>query len=93
MGPQLPRYPAAGSGDRAFQQHILASLSDKGRCAVLWPHGVLFRNEEQSMRVKMVELEWVEAVTGFGPNLFYNTPMESCVVVCSRHKPAARKAR
>ena len=85
--------PPQGRADYAFQQHILASLSDKGRCAILWPHGVLFRNEEQTMRTKMVELDWVEAVIGLGPNLFYNSPMESCVVICNRRKPAARKGR
>lgn len=85
--------PPQGRADYAFQQHILASLSDKGRCAVLWPHGVLFRNEEQAMRAKMVEQDWVEAVIGLGPNLFYNSPMESCIVVCNRRKPAARKGK
>jgi type I restriction enzyme M protein len=85
--------PPQGRADYAFQQHILASLSDKGRCAILWPHGVLFRNEEQTMRAKMVELDWVEAVIGLGPNLFYNSPMESCVVICNRRKPAARKGK
>ncbi|NJA08347.1 SAM-dependent DNA methyltransferase [Methylococcaceae bacterium WWC4] len=83
--------PPQGRADYAFQQHILASLSNKGRCAILWPHGVLFRNEEQAMRTKMVEQDWVEAVIGLGPNLFYNSPMESCVVVCNRNKPVARK--
>mgnify|MGYP002682346669 CR=1 FL=1 len=52
-----------------------------------------FRNEEQTMRAKMLELDWVEAVIGLGPNLFYNSPMESCVVVCNRRKPAARKGK
>ena len=85
--------PPQGRADYAFQQHILGSLSDKGRCAILWPHGVLFRNEEQAMRAKMVEQDWVEAVIGLGPNLFYNSPMESCVVVCNRRKPAARKGK
>ena len=85
--------PPQGRADYAFQQHILASLSDKGRCAILWPHGVLFRNEEQAMRAKMVKLDWVEAVIGLGPNLFYNSPMESCVVICNRRKPAARKGK
>jgi len=45
------------------------------------------------MRARMVEQDWVEAVIGLGPNLFYNSPMESCVVVCNRRKPAARKGR
>lgn len=85
--------PPQGRADYAFQQHILASLSDRGRCAILWPHGVLFRNEEQAMRTKMVEQDWVEAVIGLGPNLFYNSPMESCVMVCNRRKPAERKGK
>jgi len=85
--------PPQGRADYAFQQHILASLSNKGRCAVLWPHGVLFRNEEQTMRAKMVDLDWVEAVIGLGPNLFYNSPMESCIVICNRRKPAPRKGK
>ncbi|QXP84419.1 N-6 DNA methylase [Methylococcus sp. Mc7] len=41
----------------------------------------------------MVEQDWVEAVIGLGPNLFYNSPMESCIVVCRRRKPAARKGK
>lgn len=85
--------PPQGRADYAFQQHILASLSDRGRCAVLWPHGVLFRNEEQSMRARMVEQDWVEAIIGLGPNLFYNSPMESCIVVCNRKKPAVRQGK
>lgn len=85
--------PPQGRADYAFQQHILASLTKKGRSAALWPHGVLFRNEEQMMRTKMIEQDWVEAVIGLGPNLFYNSPMESCVIVCSRNKPASRKGK
>jgi len=85
--------PPQGRADYAFQQHILTSLTAKGRCAVLWPHGVLFRNEEQSMRAKMVEQDWVEAVIGLGPNLFYNSPMESCIVICNRKKASARKGK
>lgn len=85
--------PPQGRADYAFQQHILASLTAKGRCAVLWPHGVLFRNEEQTMRAKMIEQDWVEAVIGLGPNLFYNSPMESCIVICNRKKPTARKGK
>jgi type I restriction enzyme M protein len=85
--------PPQGRADYAFQQHILTSLTAKGRCAVLWPHGVLFRNEEQAMRLKMVEQDWVQAVIGLGPNLFYNSPMESCIVICNRKKPAAHKSK
>ena len=85
--------PPQGRADYAFQQHILTSLTAKGRCAVLWPHGVLFRNEEQAMRVKMIVQDWVEAVIGLGPNLFYNSPMESCIVICNRKKTGTRKGK
>ncbi len=85
--------PPQGRADYAFQQHILTSLTAKGRCAVLWPHGVLFRNEEQAMRAKMIAQDWVEAVIGLGPNLFYNSPMESCILICNRKKPASRKGK
>ena len=47
--------PPQGRADYAFFQHILKSLDPKtGRCAILFPHGVLFRNEEAEMRRKLV---------------------------------------
>ena len=45
------------------------------------------------MRAKMVQQDWVEAVIGLGPNLFYNSPMESCIVICNRKKVAARQGK
>jgi len=30
-------------------------------------------------------------VLGLGPNLFYNSPMEACIVVCRAAKPKARR--
>jgi len=81
--------PPQGRADYAFFQHILKSLDPtSGRCAILFPHGVLFRNEESEMRRKLVELDLLECVLGLGPNLFYNSPMEACVVVCRTRKPA-----
>ncbi len=86
--------PPQGRADFAFFQHIVASLKPKsGRCAILFPHGVLFRDEEQAMRQRLVEHDIVECVLGLGPNLFYNSPMEACVVVCRMNKPAARRRR
>lgn len=86
--------PPQGRADYAFFQHILKSLDPKtGRCAILFPHGVLFRNEESDMRRKLVELDLLECVLGLGPNLFYNSPMEACVVVCRMRKPVSRKRK
>ena len=86
--------PPQGRADYAFQQHILQSLKPKtGRCAVLWPHGVLFRQEEAEMRRKLIEADLVECILGLGPNLFYNSPMEACVVVCRTQKPKTRRGK
>ena len=86
--------PPQGRADYAFFQHVLVSLKpDTGRCAILFPHGVLFRDEERAMRAKLVDSDVVECVLGLGPNLFYNSPMESCVVICRTRKPAERQGR
>lgn len=84
--------PPQGRADYAFWQHIIKSMKAKsGRCAILFPHGVLFRNEESAMREKLVAHDVVECVLGLGPNLFYNSPMEACVVICRMNKPKERR--
>ncbi len=86
--------PPQGRADYAFFQHILKSLNPKsGRCAILFPHGVLFRNEEAEMRRKLIENDLLECVLGLGPNLFYNSPMEACVVICRASKSAERQGK
>lgn len=86
--------PPQGRADYAFIQHILKSMDPKtGRCAILLPHGVLFREEEKLIRKSLIENDLVEAVIGLAPNLFYNSPMEACVVVCRMNKPALAKGR
>ena len=50
--------------------------SETGRCAILFPHGVLFRDTEAELRRKLIEADLVECVLGLGPGLFYNSAME-----------------
>jgi type I restriction enzyme M protein len=86
--------PQQGCADYAFQQHIIKSLKpDTGRCVVLWPHGVLFRDAESGIRKKMIEADIVDAVIGLGKNLFNNSSMESCLLVCRMKKPKERKGK
>ena len=86
--------PPQGCADYAFQQHIMKSLKpDTGRCVVLWPHGILFRDAEREMRRKMIENDCVDCVIGLGPNLFYNSPMEACLLICRMQKPANRRGK
>ena len=86
--------PPQGRADYAFFQHILKSLDEtSGRCAILFPHGVLFRNEEKEMRRKLVQSDLIDCVIGLGPNLFFNAPMEACVVICRTKKPEKKKKK
>ncbi|MDL2292510.1 type I restriction-modification system subunit M [Acholeplasma sp. OttesenSCG-928-E16] len=86
--------PPQGRADYAFIQHILKSLKpNTGRCAILLPHGVLFRNEEGAMREALVKSDLLECVIGLGPNLFYNAPMEACILVCRTNKKPDRRGK
>ena len=86
--------PPQGCADYAFQQHIMKSLNpETGRSVVLWPHGVLFRDAESDIRKRMIEEDYVDAVIGLGKNLFYNSSMESCLLVCRMKKPKERKGK
>src|SRR5690554_1011158 len=86
--------PPQGCADYAFQQHIQKSLDDKnGRSVVLWPYGVLFRDSEKEMRKKMIEEDRVECVIALGKNLFYNSIMESCLLITTNNKAQKRKGK
>lgn len=86
--------PPQGRADYAFFQHILKSMDPvSGRCAILFPHGVLFRGEEQEMRDKLVRADLIECVLGIGRNLFYNSPMEACIIICRTNKPKERRGK
>ena len=80
--------PPQGRADYAFFQHIAKSLDpDTGRAAILFPHGVLFRREEASLRKALVQSDLIECVLGLGAGLFYNSPMEAVVVTLRANKP------
>ncbi|MDM1408693.1 class I SAM-dependent DNA methyltransferase [Myroides sp. DF42-4-2] len=93
-GRNLWGLPPQGCADYAFQQHIQKSLDkNNGRSISLWPHGILFRDSEAEMRRKMIDSDVVEAVIGLGPNLFYNSPMEACLLITNNNKPDHKKGK
>lgn len=86
--------PPQGRADYAFLQHIIKSLDpETGRCAILFPHGVLFRNEENEMREKLIKSDVVECIIGLAANLFYNSPMEACIMICRMKKRPERRGQ
>lgn len=86
--------PPQECADYAFIQHIIASMDETtGRCAMLLPHGILFRTFEKEMRESLIKSDLIECVIGLGPNLFFNSPMEACIVICSNRKPKELKEK
>ncbi|MEP1304463.1 MAG: class I SAM-dependent DNA methyltransferase [Balneola sp.] len=79
--------PPQGCADYAFEQHIQKSLdTENGRSISLWPQGLLDRNSEEEIRNNFIQSDRLEAIIGLGRNLFYNSGMESCLLISKTDK-------
>jgi len=84
--------PPESRGDFAFVEHMLATLREAGRLAVVVPHGLLFRgSSEGEIRRRMAREDLFEAVIGLPSNLFYGTGIPAAAVVMSRQKAPDRR--
>ena len=78
--------------DFMFVQHMVASLKQNGKMAVVMPHGVLFRGgEEKACRQKMIEQGILEAVIGLPQGLFYGTGIPACVLIINKAQASERQ--
>lgn len=94
FGRNLWGVPPKGCADYAFEQHIHKSMDSKnGRCVQLWPHGILFRDNDKKMRRKMIETDTVDCVIALGKNLFYNSSMESALLIRRTNKEKHKKGK
>lgn len=92
--------PPQSYGELAFVQHMIASLNENGRAAVVLPHGVLFRgSSEQKIRegiIKGTEVlngDLLEAVIGLPTNLFFGTGIPAAIMVLNKNKPEERRGK
>ncbi|ULQ55060.1 N-6 DNA methylase [Flavihumibacter rivuli] len=77
--------PTKSKADFMFVQHMVASLNNAGRMAVVMPHGVLYRGgEEKKFREWLVNRGYLEAVIGLPSALFYGTGIGACVLVINK---------
>ncbi len=84
--------PPEKNGDFAFLLHIIKSLKNTGKGAVILPHGVLFRgNAEGVIRKNLLLKGYIKGVIGLAPNLFYGTSIPACVIVLDKENAHARK--
>ena len=88
----------SSSADWAWVQHILASLQENGRAAIVLDTGAVSRgsgsnqtNRERDIRKKFVEEDLIEGVILLPDNLFYNTSAPGIVLLLNRSKPEERK--
>jgi type I restriction enzyme M protein len=102
---ELDRFPK-GAGypgskaDWGWMQHILASMNDKGRAAVVLDTGAASRgsgnantNKEKDVRKWFVEQDLIEGVIYLPENLFYNTTAPGIIIVINKAKPKERRGK
>ena len=84
--------PPEKNGDYAWLLHILKSLKNTGKAAVILPHGVLFRgNAEATIRQNVIERGWIKGIIGLPANLFYGTGIPACIIVIDKEDADDRK--
>jgi type I restriction enzyme M protein len=77
--------PTKDKADFMFVQHMVASLNNAGRMAVVMPHGVLYRGgEEKKFREWLISRGYLEAIIGLPSALFYGTGIGACVLVINK---------
>jgi len=102
---ELDRFPkgAGFPGNKAdwgWVQHILASLGDAGRAAIVLDTGAASRgsgnansNKERDVRRWFVEQDLIEGVIYLPENLFYNTSAPGVILFLNRAKAKDRKGK
>ena len=80
--------PPASKGDFAFISHMVEiAIENKGRVAVVVPHGVLFRGAaEGRIRRKLIEDNLLVTVIGLPGNLFPTTSIPVAILVFDRSR-------
>ena len=102
---ELDRFPkgAGFPGNKAdwgWVQHILASLGDRGRAAIVLDTGAASRgsgnantNKEKDVRRWFVEQDLIEGVIYLPENLFYNTTAPGIILFLNKAKAKERKGK
>jgi type I restriction enzyme M protein len=95
--PRILTVPSS-SADWAWMLHILHSLNDTGRAAVVLDTGAASRgsgnanrNKEKDVRKWFVDHDLIEGVLYLPENLFYNTSAPGVVIFLRKNKPAEQR--
>ncbi|HEX22397.1 MAG TPA: SAM-dependent DNA methyltransferase [Chromatiales bacterium] len=98
--PEGAGFPGQSSADWGWVQHMHASLSDKGRAAVVLDTGAASSgsgnagtNKEKTVRQWFVDNDLIESVLYLPENLFYNTSAPGIVLFLNKTKPKDRQGK
>jgi type I restriction enzyme M protein len=84
--------PPEKNGDYAFLLHLIKSLKNYGKGAIILPHGVLFRgNAEGEIRKNIIKKGYIKGIIGLPANLFYGTGIPAAIIVIDKENSGARK--
>ncbi len=88
-----PRFAPAGvlapksKADMAFIMHSLSWLASNGTAAIVCFPGIMYRGgAEQKIRKYLVDNNYVDCVIQLPSNLFFGTPIATCIMVMRKGK-------
>lgn len=88
-----PRFAPAGvlapksKADLAFIMHSLSWLASNGTAAIVCFPGIMYRGgAEQKIRKYLVDNNFVDCVIQLPSNLFFGTPIATCILVLKKGK-------
>ena len=88
-----PRFSPAGvlapnsKADLAFVMHCLSWLATNGVAAIVCFPGIMYRgSKEKKIRQYLIDNNYVDCVIQLPDNLFYGTPIATCIMVLKKSK-------
>src|SRR6266536_1904319 len=91
-------FPPPGTADWGWAQHIIASMKDNGRAAIILDTGAVSRgsgseskSSEKDIRKWFVESDLIEGVIYLPDNLFYNTSAPGIILFLNKAKSGTNK--
>ncbi len=88
--PSLPK----NSADWAWIQHMLSSVKENGKVAIVIDTGAVSRGgKEKLIRQGILERDLFECIILLPEKLFYNTAAPGLIIVFNKNKPEERKGK
>lgn len=88
--PSLPK----NSADWAWIQHMLSSIKENGKVAIVIDTGAVSRGgKEKLIRQEILERDLFECIILLPEKLFYNTNAPGLIIVFNKNKPEKRKGK